>query len=450
MKRLLSICTAVLIALMLYRPMDASAISFTPPFELKSQAAILYSVDMDMVLYEKNADTTQMPAQLVQLMVAAVCLEQCSDITAEKITAEDMLFAEFLRYEYPSDLRYAQIKHGDELTVEDLIYAMLLTSSCEASVMLADYVGGGSISAFVKLMNEKAAQIGLTDTVFTNPTGLYDEAQVTTAYDMIKLADYIYDNSRLNSFATAWSYTPKGNVTDENGMKVTWTHSNIMMKEGGDYYYKNAAGMKTCNLQKYGRNILTQASRDGHTYLVLLMGAPIYDDNNEPRYYHIEEASTVLDWAFGHFTYEALLGANEEIDELVVENAKDDNYVILKPAEEVLMLWPDTQDRGAIQRIITKNENVSAPIRRGDKLGEIELRLAGSTICKTDLIAANEVERSVIKYNMAIIPEFLSSSWIRLALRASLLLTGIYVLACFLASLAHKRARGAAPKVKRR
>ncbi len=449
MKRLLSILTAAVLCLSLCMPLHASALSFTAPFELKSQAAILYNVDTDMILYEKNPDTVQMPAQLVQLMVAAVCLEQCSDITSETVTADDMLFAEFIRYEYPSDLRYAQIKHGDELTVEDLIYAMLLTSSCEASVMLADYVGGGSISAFVRLMNDKAAQIGLQDTVFTNPTGLYDKAQVTTAYDMIRLADYVYDNSKLNAFATTGSYKPKGSVTDENGNKVTWTHSNIMMDEDGSYYYKNAVGMKTCNLQKYGRNILVEASRDGHTYLVLLMGAPIYDENGEPRYYHIEEATQMLDWAFGHFTYEALLGANEEIDELVVENAKDENYVILKPAKEILMLWPDTQDRGAIQRIITKNEDVSAPIRRGDKLGEIELRLAGSTICKTDLIAANEVERSFVKYNMAIIPDFLTSSWIRLALYASLFLTALYILACFLFSLAQRRA-GTAKKKPRR
>ena len=113
------------------------------------------------------------------------------------------------------------------------------------------------------------------------------------------------------------------------------------------------------------------------------------------------------------------------------------------------MLWPDTQDRGAVQRIITKDESVCAPVRRGDKLGEIELRLAGSTICKADLIASNEVERSFVKYNMSIIPDFLTSSWIRLAVRASVLLTVLYILACGLASFLQRR-RGVSSTKKRR
>lgn len=440
MKRIVAvILSVVLLYLIPFSASTAHGVNFSPNFELQSKAALLYSLDAKTVLYEKGSAASVMPAQFVQLMVAALCIENCDNISGAVVEADEILFSEFKKYKYPNDLRYADISSGDKLTVEELLYAMLLTSSCEASVMLADYFGQGSVAAFVEMMNAKAKALGMNSTVFVNPHGLFDAGQLTTVDDMCKLALYALSVPKLESIATAVSFSPKSPMRAGADKKIVWTHSNTMTDSKDANYYNGAKGIKTANLQQYGRNIMVEASKDGHNYLVILMGAPMYDENRTAHYYHIEEAEKLLNWAFDHFNYESLIGVNEEITELTVENAKDIDYVILKPAHEVLMLWPDTQDRSAIQRIITKEDSVKAPIKHGQKLGTIELRLAGENVCTVDLIAGNDVKQSFVKFNLSVMPGFVKSGWIRTAIWVSLLITALYIAVCALFYIRFRR-----------
>ena len=102
----------------------AEAVLFTPNCTVQSESAILMNLDVNQIIYEKNADTKQMPAQLVQIMTAVIVLESCDDITKTELTAGEEMYETFKQAEYPEDLRYANIKAGDVLTVEDLLYAM--------------------------------------------------------------------------------------------------------------------------------------------------------------------------------------------------------------------------------------------------------------------------------------------------------------------------------------
>ena len=142
---------------------------FTPTFDLQSKAAILYSTDTKEVLYAKNPDEKMMPGALVNLMTALICVENNQDLAGTQVTVKGSLFDAFVDYSYPSDLRYGEIYRGDVFTLEELLYAMLLTSSCEASVVIADEIGHGSVPGFVAMMNLKAEEIGMKNTHFTNP-----------------------------------------------------------------------------------------------------------------------------------------------------------------------------------------------------------------------------------------------------------------------------------------
>lgn len=170
-KSLIVIFTTLCILFVLFSPFKANAITFTPPFEIKSESAVLINLDTNLVVFEKNPDKQQMPSQLANIMTAIICLENCPDIKNTRITADNELYGDIYRYDYPSDIRYGDIYNGDILTVEDLLYALMLPSSAEAANILAYEIGGSSIQNFVKMMNDKALEIGATNTVFTNAHG---------------------------------------------------------------------------------------------------------------------------------------------------------------------------------------------------------------------------------------------------------------------------------------
>ena len=172
--------------------LTAGAVSFTPGFDVHSAAGLVINLDTGEVIYQKNADTQYMPGSLVQIMAAVIVLENCQNLSTS-ITADPALYESLKTTEYPEDVRYADIVGGDMLSVEELLYAMMLTSSCEAATMLANQFGNGSIQAFVDMMNAKAEALGCTQTHFTNVTGLYDVSQKTTANDMALITQYALD-----------------------------------------------------------------------------------------------------------------------------------------------------------------------------------------------------------------------------------------------------------------
>ena len=160
MKKIVSVLSAMLTLAYLCFTASVGAVEFTPPFDVNAKSVYFINLDTKSVIYEKNADLEQMPASLVNIMTAVIVLENCKDPDNITITADKKLYEEFEEYEYQDDLRYGEIWDGDELTVTDYLYAMMLTSSCEASNILAYYFGNQNISAFVEMMNAKAKEIG--------------------------------------------------------------------------------------------------------------------------------------------------------------------------------------------------------------------------------------------------------------------------------------------------
>ncbi len=375
-----------------------------------------------------------MPAQLTNIMTAIICLENCQDIKNTKITADNELYGDIYRYEYPNDIRYGDIYNGDVLTVEDLLYAMMLASSAEAANILAYEIGGGSIQNFVKMMNEKALEIGATNTVFTNAHGLYDINQVTTANDMAKITQYALKIPSFEQIATTQIYRPSiPNLENNHNESWYWTHSNIMMSKG-DYYYEGVRGIKTGNLEISGRNLITMASANGSKYLVILLKAPLYDENGKSRFYHLEDAKNLFDWAFENIEYKTIVNATEELGEVYVKFGSGDNdYVLVKPAEEYNTLWLNTISLTSIQKDINLEKNIVAPVEEGQKLGTLDLKLSGESICTIDLVAVSSVERSSTKFNIEVAKQFKNSKWLKRGLIFSFILTLIYIIICIYA-----------------
>lgn len=408
----------------------AGALTFSPTCTVRSESAILYNLDVDSVVYEKNADKKQLPASLVQIMTAVLVLEECENIAAETATAAKDMYDEFKKYEFPADLRYAKIKEGDTLTVEDLLYAMMLTSSCEASTMLAIKFGSGSQSNFVEKMNKKAAELGMTNTRFINATGLYSARQVSTARDMLTLLKYAMNLQQFERIACTNTYTPPSAEELGRTKDWTWEHSNLMAFSGNSYTTAGAKGIKTGTLDEGGRTIAVKASRDGNNYLFVSLNAPITDDKGKNQFYHLEDAHNVLEWAFKHLGFREIQPQDTELGQVTVVNGDGSDYVLLKPEEGFSCMWCDAYDPNTVQRIPNWKNEISAPVNAGEVMGKLTLKYAGETLAELNVVAASTVRRSFWRYNLAEIPGFFRSKYLRATWIVAIILTVLYIAGC--------------------
>ncbi len=444
MKKIISIISGVLLMTPLLSSFKASALNFPLKSQIQSESAVVINLDTNTVIHEKNADVQQMPGPLVNIMTAVVCLENCQNLD-EKVTINSAIYSGLENIQYPEDLRYADIKDGDVLTVSDLLHAMMLTSSVEASQTIASYIGNGNVGDFVDKMNSKASEIGLNATNFTNPTGMYDSNQYTTAHDMATLTQYALSVPLFENIATKQKYNSSvPNFANHPSNKDwVWVNSNLMMDESDEkYYYAGAKGIKTANLAAAGRNCISMASRDGNRYIAVLLKSPLKDDEGNNKYYHLEDTKSVFDWAFSHFSYRVILSDSAEKDEVPVTLADGKNYVLARPAKEVSMLWYDEVDTSLIK---SDGENIKfdkasfrAPVKKGQRLGEVTLTYSGEILGTVELVAVNDVARSSSKYNIFAAKNFSKSEWFKKAIMISSILAAIYILVCIYSYICFK------------
>lgn len=457
--KIISVVLSAVLMIPFINPADTEAAGFTMKHTLHSDSAILINLDCDTIIYEKNADTKQMAGPLVNIMTAVVCIENCPDLSRE-VTVDESVYSALYETEYKEDLRFADIYDTDVLQYTDLLYAMMLTSSVEASQTIAYNIGGGDISAFVEMMNTKAAEIGLDATHFTNATGMYDEKQYTTARDIAKLTQYALTLPKFDEICSTYVYSPLvpnlENHPDRQSWK--WYHSNLMMDEESDYYYQGARGIKTANLEKSGRNIVAVASRDGNNYLAVALKSPINDSDGDTAFYHIEDASDMFDWAYNHFSYKVVLAETAELGELPVELADGNDYVLARPEHEVSLLWYDEIDISLISRsnIVWNEEKLQAPVNAGELLGKVTLEYSGEPLATVNLVAVSDVKRSSMKYTIYAAKLFPKSRWFKNAFIISGILCGLYIALCIYAAVMRRKRKKpmqpkyAVPKVEKR
>ncbi|MCD7729948.1 MAG: D-alanyl-D-alanine carboxypeptidase [Oscillospiraceae bacterium] len=410
-------------------PIKSKAITFTPNFTINSEAAVLINLDKDITVYEKNPTKKLYPASLTKIMTAIIVLDNVTDLDNTTFEAPLVVFDEL----YGQGASAVGFSRGEIATVSDLMYSMLMYSACESAGILAYNVGGESIPNFVSMMNEKAAEIGCTGTNFVNPHGLFDSEQYTNARDMALIAKYAVENyPKLVEIACTTEYTMGATNYQAEGWATIY-HTNKMLSTGSDYYYQYARGIKTGTLDESGRNLVSMARKDGNNYLLVTMGAPMYDADGNTVNGQYEDQKNIYEWAFNNFSYEKILSTSQEITELPVTLGQDSDHVLLVPAEDFYTLWPSTLDVSALKteidtaNYVGEDGSVTAPIEKGQKLGTYTLSLSGEVLCTVDLIAKDGVELSQIDYNLMKAKAFVDSFWFKLAAGVALLLIVAYV-----------------------
>lgn len=440
-KKLICWMSALFLAAGFLSFLPAQAVTFTPPDEIHSESALLINLDSDLVIYEKNPDKKMYPASLTKIMTAIVVLEHIEDLQGTMIEADGSIFDEL----YQSGASTADFRPWEIATASDLMYGMMLQSACEAASILAFHVGNGSVSAFVGMMNDKAAELGCENTHFSNAHGLFASDQYTTAADMAKITEYAINMPRFMEICNNPNYTLA--TTNKHSETRVVKHTNMMLDKNSRYYYAPTKGIKTGTLDESGRCLITEASKDGYNYLAITLGAPLVDAEGNNTRYDFEDHTNLYQWAFSDFAYQTLLKSDEEIGEVPVQFSNSEDYVLVSPAEDYTTLWQTSIDVSSIKQNITLKEDVMAPVKKGDILGSVELQLSGETMTTVDLIATAGRDRSLIKYNLYLAQQFLSSPWFKAAVIAVFILLLIYVSICSrVARKKRKKSRARRPR----
>ena len=423
MKKFLSLATAFVILASSVFTAPVSAITFKPGETIHSEAACLVSLDTGDIIFEQCAEEKKYPASLTKIMTAILVLESIDDLDNTVITAPGYIFDELYEIGGAST---ADFRRNEEATAKDLMYGMMLQSACEAASILADYVGGGSVSNFVDMMNSKAAELGCTNTHFTNAHGLFNENQYTTARDMAIIAEYAVGLPHFMEICNTYTYELP--ATNKHSEPRTVVHTNKLLSKNSDYYYEFARGVKTGTLDECGKNLVSTASKDGYNYLLVTLGAPQKDEEGNTQNYQFEDAKILYEWAFKYFSYTTLINPEEEIDEVPVEFSDSNDYVLVYPAEEYTMLWPSSVDVSNIIREVHLFENVAAPVTVGQKLGTVDLIVQGEKLTTINLVTKDEIKRSEMKYNIFLVKNFFVSPWFKTAIVITVAAVLIYVI----------------------
>lgn len=420
MKKFISVFLAVVIAAvsLFCGAFSANAAVYQPDVELYSKAYMLINLDDDSypVVAQKNQNEKMYPASLTKIVTAMVTLNNVKDLQQE-VTVSENAFNILLG----TGAQVAGLKIGDKATVEQLLYLTMVHSACDATEVLAEFVGG-TRENFVKMMNDYAASLGCTNTNFVNPDGLHDDNHYTTASDLAKITL----NALKNSTFTKIAYTVEYEFNGQN-----YYNTNLMLRRGYlSYYYEYAKGIKTGSTSEAGYCVITTASKDGYNYLAIVLGAPVIDYNHDG---YVEkcsfiDAATLFKWAFNSLKYSTIMEQNEVVDEVAVKNGKDADTLRLVAGKDVTAIVPNGLDRSnVVIKVKDKPEVVNAPIEKGDPVCTADIIYAEQVVAQVQLVAADTVELSTFLTVVNAVKDFFSLTAVKVVIVVIVLGAAAYV-----------------------
>ncbi len=426
MKKILSI---LLVSVIIICSFSVSVnASFNSLLETESDIVLLVNTDSETVIFDKNADKRSAPASLTKIVTCMVVLENCPDLSVQ-VTCK----RESLNGLYAMNASTAGIVAGETLSIKNLLYCLMLPSAADAANILADYVGGGSIDAFVGMMNELVEKLGCKDTKFVNVHGLDESPNgYTTANDLYKITKYALENSTFKEITGTLKY----NIPPTEKYPYTrYLHNTNKMMNAGipDYYHKAVSGVKTGTTAKAGRCVITTASQDGYNYMLIVMGAPQYDIDNDGVEENVAftESKKIYNWAFDNIELTKITNTTDVVTVVDVEYNSKIDHLRLLPAEELTALVPIGTESGSLTIRPIESETpktVKAPIKKGDVLGKAEILYGDEIVATVDLVAADDVDLNIFLLIFGVIKSIFSTIIFKTLFAIAFVLLVIYIL----------------------
>ena len=331
-------------------------------FDCKS--AILMEASTGAILFEQNAEEALPPASVTKVMTLLLVMEAIRD---GKLGYDDMVTASAHACSMGGSQIY--LEEGEQMTVEDMIKSVVIASANDAAVALAEHIAGTE-EAFVNRMNERAAELSMANTHFENTNGLDDTVSnhVTSAKDIAIMSRELLRYEKITEYSSIWMDTIRNG---EFGL----TNTNRLVR-----FYNGATGLKTGSTAKAGFCVSATAERGGMELICVIMAAPSRDIRNAA-------ATALLDWGFANYAICEQSGGQIEPIPVVggVQSVCNASY-------EAFRTVLNKSDQNKIQSSVELPERLTAPVEKGQKIGEIVYTLNGQEIGRIPVTAEETIE----------------------------------------------------------
>ncbi|MGM9522194.1 MAG: D-alanyl-D-alanine carboxypeptidase family protein [Oscillospiraceae bacterium] len=345
---------------------EANIPTLAEDIDIPAPSAILIEKETGQVLYEKNADELLEPASVTKVMTILLIVEA---VDSGAMSLDDMISVSARAASMGGSQVY--LEEGEQMQLSEMLKCIVVSSANDAAVAVAEHMAG-SEQAFVARMNERAAELNMTNTNFTNCTGLLESSEHrTSARDIAIMARELIKHDWIKEYTTIWMDTIRDGT-------FGLSNTNKLIR-----FYSGATGLKTGYTSSAGHCLAATAERDGVEYIAVVLHCASSADR-------FESAKTLLSYAFGAYTL--VSSVPDEVLPPIKVTLGDADYIqpVVSDSAGVLV---KKSDSASITKQVELLDNLDAPVTAGQTVGTLTLSLNGETLSVTDIIAADSVER---------------------------------------------------------
>ncbi|MEA4919625.1 MAG: D-alanyl-D-alanine carboxypeptidase family protein [Clostridiaceae bacterium] len=371
---------------------------------INAKGAIIGEMKTGETVYELNADEKLYPASTTKIMTGILALEYGNTNDVITVSSDAV---NGLSESGSSTL----LKAGEQMNFMDMVTYLLVASGNDAANALAEHVSG-STAAFVDLMNSKAQELGCTNTHFANPNGLHDENHYTTARDLLKIAEYAMKNETFASLVKIDKITLP--ATNMRGTQTISTTNHLISRwRNRNYYYEGAIGIKTGSTTPAGLCLVSGIKSGDLTYITVVLGAGEAADGSLGSF---TETIKLLDYAKNGFEVQPMVNSSDPVTEAPVSLGKDADSVVLIPENGFTALLPKGFNQADVTVSYAVNEDIKAPIEKGDILGKATYSYKGKEYTTVNLVASESIRRSTWFFIIDSVIGIFSSTFFKIAI----------------------------------
>lgn len=342
-----------------------------------TSGAVIDCID-GKILYSKNMDEKLYPASLTKVLTAILVVENCN-MQDEVVISQNAIDS------VQSGYLTANIQAGEILTVEELLNLLLISSYNDVSNALAEHVGG-SVENFCVMMNEKAKEIGCTNSNFVNSDGTHNENHYSTAHDLALIGKYAMQFDEIKNITDKISYSLRSTNKYE-GTDRLYETTNDMLLSSSSNYYKYAKGIKTGFTTPAGNCLMVYSEKNDIPLVAVVLKSTTYSSK-------YEDARKILEYSYDNNTLRTIAVMGTNLQTIDVKGAKKDNKKLNAILEENIKAVVNVENKNTnIEPQIVMNDKIKAPIRKGDVVGKVSYEIEGR-VYTSNLIAETNIEKS--------------------------------------------------------
>jgi len=347
---------------------------------LDCKSAVLMDFGTGKIIYEQNSREKLPPASVTKVMTMLLIMEA---LDSGKISYEDKVTISPQASSKNSRGTMLLLEAGEVRTVKELMYGIAVESANDACIAMAEHISG-SEEEFVKLMNKRAKELGANDSNFVNPNGLSVSGHVTTAYDLAVLSRELLKHEKIFDFIS--QYMVKVYVGKKNNVLRELVNKNKMVR-----FYNDVDGIKTGWTEEAGYCISVTAKRNNLRLISVVMGSPKVDIRNK-------EARKLIDYGFANFNSLIIAKKGDKIQEVNV--SKGSRLKINAVAESDVSVLLNKGEEKNIVKKAELPEVLTAPVKKGEKIGELVISINDTEVGRHNLICDADVSKSSFLNNL--------------------------------------------------